>query len=602
MVPSSPLESRRFAFLGGLFILFFFMLFSYRGLLAYFTFDDGTAVVANLGHFEVPTWRNILHILTVFTAAYRPLSTMFWRPLYAMFGYNPMPYRIVVHILLVINIWLTYTLIKRMGATREVAALSTLIFCYNASMGDLYYDTCTVTDVLCFLFYILAASMYVKGRQTGYPLSLGRAIAVMVSFMLALDSKELAVALPGILVMYELFFRRADFTDKQKAMRIAGMLALMFLVDALFLKVKVADMGQNPAYHPHVTFGFMLKNFSVYLRELFYLPENTISPQGAVLILAGILAIGALVRSWYAVFGGLFFIAALIPVAVIPPRSGYCAYIPYFGLALAFGAILGSARSILARKLQGAKWESRSILALFVVTAFFLAKAHMAYWARANGYYEWSKPQVIGLYDNFQRTFPEFPPGARILLAEDPWGGDWGPMFLVQLMYHDKTVWIDRPKNYDHPPDPATYDTVVKYKPGNVDLTAPRLFGIFKLKWAILGTTTDPGEFVVTSPNAHGAASHIDFAPPAVRNHQPVTVTVPGLSNTAVNVVFRIVTGSTSTTHPVQNFCNLDAKGTCTITAQSDAPTGTVGAMVIDWIQPANQHWILTTGVLTVVN
>jgi hypothetical protein len=443
--------------------------------------------------------------------------------------------------------------------------------------------------------------IYVRGRQYGYPVSTGRAIATMICFMLALDSKELAVTLPGILCMYEFFFRRVDFSDRQKVMRIAGLLVIMFLVDALFLKVKVADMGQNPAYHPHVTFGFMVKNYAVYLRELFYLPENSISPLGAGLILGGIAATGALLRSWHAVFGVLFFSAALVPVAVIPPRGGYCAYIPYFGLALAFGSILGSVRSLLGRKVQGTKWESRSALAFFVLVAILLAKAHKGYWQRANGYYEWMNPQVIGLLDGFQRTFPEFPPGARILLAEDPWGGDWGQMFLVQLMYHDNTVWIDRPKNMDRPPDLASYDAVVKYKPGYVDLQTPRLLW-FKLNWAIKGIATDPGQFEVISPNAHGAASHVDFAPTAVRNNQPATITVPGLANTPVNALYRIVSGSKSTKRLVSNFCTLDANGKCTVCVLSDGAPGTVGAMVIDWIQPANQRWIPTTGVLTLAN
>src|SRR5689334_7952522 len=79
-----------FRFLSAAFILSFFALFSYSGLFAPLNFDDGTAVVANLEHFDVPMWRNFLRILTVFTTAYRPLATLFWRPMYAVFGFNPL--------------------------------------------------------------------------------------------------------------------------------------------------------------------------------------------------------------------------------------------------------------------------------------------------------------------------------------------------------------------------------------------------------------------------------------------------------------------------------------------------------------------------------
>src|SRR5580700_3692393 len=97
---TTPRSGRALAILCALFILAFFTFFSYRGLFSYFTFDDGTTVIACLRPFETPFWRDLLHILTVFTSAFRPLTTMFWKPLYAVFGFNPLPFRIVVHLLL----------------------------------------------------------------------------------------------------------------------------------------------------------------------------------------------------------------------------------------------------------------------------------------------------------------------------------------------------------------------------------------------------------------------------------------------------------------------------------------------------------------------
>jgi hypothetical protein len=594
---SSPPESRTTALLGALFILLFFSLFSYGGLFAYFTFDDGTAVVANLLHFETPMWRNVVHVLTVFTKAYRPLATMFWRPMYAVFGYNPLPYRIAIHLMMMINIWLAYVLARRLEVTREAAALATLVFCYNASMSDLYYDSCTVTDVICFLLYALAMVVYVRGRRTGNPLSWWRMAAVGVFYLLALDSKELAVALPGVLLIYELLYRRQDFRDRRKALRIGLLLMAMVVVGAIYLKVKVAEMAPNTAYRPHPTVGFVLTNVGHYLRHLMYLPDNSLTTVQAWLILGGLLAAGALVRSRAAVFGVLFFVVALIPVAVIPARGAYCAYIPYVGLTLAVGAILAGARAYLARLIPRKDVERGTAIVLFLCVAILLGRAHMTHWASANGFWEWDKPRVVDLLTNFRRNIPEFPPNARVLITEDPWGGDWGPMFLVQLMYHDAKVWVDRPKNLDHPPDLSTYDVTVSYKPGYIDLNPARVFGV-PLKWLVRGSTSNPGAFVVSSPNAHGAGSHVMFEPQASRERQSVKVTIPGLSSVAVNALYRIVSGKNSTPYLVNNFCTLDASGSCTITAPA---MDRLGAMAVDWVQPAGQRWIFTSGVLTVV-
>ena len=599
MSPASPpLESRTLAFLGALFILSFFIFFSYSGLFSYFTFDDGTTIFVCLKPFEVTVWQDLLHILTVFTTAFRPLTTMFWRPLYAVFGFDPLPYRIVVHLLLTVNIGLAYLLARRLEMTREGAALTALVFCYNASTSALYYDTCLIGDVLCFLLYALTVLVYIGGRQAGHPVSWRRTAAVAVTYLLALDSKELAATLPGILLIYELLYRRRDFRDRQKALRIGGLLAAMFVVGAVYLKVKVADMSHNSAYDPHVTVAFILKNLGFYLHELLYLPENWVTPVKACLIVGGLIAAGALIRSRPAVFGVLYFVAELVPVAVIASRSGYAAYVAYFGLAMTVGAMVSGVRTHLSRLTKRKDLETASAVVVFAGFAVLLGWAHMVRRMPANGYFEWDKPKVMALMDDFRQTIPEFPPHVRVLLIDDVWGPDWGPMFLLRLMYRDETVWVDRPKNMDRPPDLASYDLVVSFKAPDIDLSPARFFK-HPMKWEIRGKAiSGTGQFEVSSPNAHGGETRVHFAPQIVKSDQSATVTIPGLSNVPVNALYRMVSGGKSTPRLVKNWCTLDAKGSCTITALS---VGTPGVMMVDWIQPANQRWIFTGGRLTIV-
>ncbi len=594
---SSPPKSRTLAFLCALFILSFFLFFSYSGLFAYFTFDDGTTVIACLNLLETSFWRDILHILTVFTTAFRPLTAMFWRPIYAVFGFNPLPYRIALHLLLAVNIGLAYFLARRLEMTRESAALTALIFCYNASTSALYYDTCLVGDVVCFLFYALAVMAYVGGRQAGHALGRRLTAVVAVTYLLALDSKEMAVTLPGVLVIYELLYRRQDFRDRQKALHVGGLLAAMFVVGAIYLKVKVADMSQNPSYSPHVTVAFILKNIGFYLQQLLYLPENSVTPAKACLVVGGLIAAGVLIRSRPAVFGVLFFVSALIPVAVIASRTGYAAYIPYFGLAMTVGAILSAVVEYLARLAKSTAPETATAVVLFLTLAVLLGWAHMTRRMPLNGYFEWDKPKLVTLMDDFRRTIPEFPPNARILLTDNVWEPDWGPMFLLRLMYHDNSIWVDRPGNMNQPPDLASYDLVVSYQAPDIDLVPVRFFKR-PMKWEIRGKASiGTGQFEVSSPGAHGV-SRVDFAPQAVRSNQSTTVTIPGLSNVAVNALYRVVSGKNSTRRLVENWCTLDAGGSCTITAPS---AGTQGTMIVDWIQAVHQRWVFAGGILSIV-
>jgi hypothetical protein len=580
-----------------LFILSFFFLFTYTALFSYFTFDDGTAVVAVLRFYEGSYWQDLLHILTVFTPAFRPLTNLFWKPLYAVFGFNPLPYRIVVHLLLTVNLGVAYLLARRLELTREAAALTTLVFCYNVSQNIMLYDTCMVDMVMCFLFYALAVIAYVAGRQAGRPLGWRRTAAVLACYALALDSKEAAATLPGILLLYELFYRRGDFRDRRKALRVAGLLAVMFVAAAIYTKVKVADMSVNPSYRPNVTASYILSNMGTYLEGLLYLPENSVTAVKGCLIVLGFIAAGALVRSRYAIFGVLFFVAAMLPAALIPNRGGYAVYIGFFGLAMAVGAILAAARSYLIKRQD---LETPSAVALFLCAAILLGWAHMVCRVKpgANAYFEWDKPKLVVLMNHFQRKIPEFPPNARILITDNVWGPDWGLMFLLRLMYHDKSLYVDRPNAMDRPPDPASYDLVVSYKTPDIEMQPAHFFG-YPMWWELRGVPTSAGEFVYTSPTAHGAASRIDFSPQTVRSSQSTTVTVPGLSNVAVNAVYRIVSDKKSTSRLVSTWCTLDAKGSCTIVAPAAA--GNRRTMIVDWIQPANQRWIFTGGVLTIL-
>jgi hypothetical protein len=582
--PSTSARSRALPWLTALFILSFFTFFSYRGLSSYFTLDDGTTILVCLKPFETPVWRDLLHILTVFTAAFRPLTTLFWRPLYAVFGFDPLPFRIVVHLLMMLNIGVAYVLARRLEMTREGAALTALIFCYNASTVDLYYNTCLVADVMCFLFYGLAMIAFTAERR--------HVAAGIVCFLLALDSKEMAVTLPGVLLLFEVIYRRDELRDKQKVLRVGGVIAGMLMACGIYLAVKVTDMSQNSAYAPHVTVGFVLKNIAHYLEGLIYLPENTLTPLTAGLILGAIIGVGALLRSRAAIFGVLYFVTALIPVAVIDARSGYAAYVPYFGLALAVGAILNACRARIGA--MKPRRQTATAVMLFLCTAIALGCAHAIKRLPTTQYYEWSTPALVGLLEGFRQTIPEFPPGARVLLDKDPWGPDWGQMFLLRLLYHDNSVWVDRTKNMERPPDLKSYDLVVSYTAPDVEVVPAKWFKHL-VKWEARSRLTGTGQLLTSSPNAHGAAPHVAFAPATVKRGESTTLTVPGLANVGVNVVYRTVSEGKSTVHVVREWCTLDEGGRCTVSAPSKD-----GQLLVDWLQPADQRWILTSGLLVV--
>jgi hypothetical protein len=85
----------------------------------------------------------------------------------------------------------------------------------------------------------------------------------------------------------------------------------------------------------------------------------------------------------------------------------------------------------------------------------------------------------------------------------------------------------------------------------------------------------------------------VTFSPDRAKKGERVTVTMPGLSDVAVNVVYRFEGKSDL----VEHWCKLDANGNCQFTA----PSGS-GKLLVDWVQPEGRRWIFTNGLLTVAD
>ncbi len=582
--------------LAALFIAGYFFAFSYDGLRSYFTFDDGMNMVFLHRILEVSIWTNILNVLKVFTKAYRPLGGLFYRAAYYCFGFHPLPFRVAAYLVLLINIALAYRMARALGATREASALSTLLFCYNAAMLDLYYSTGTIYDLLCFSLYIGALLVYIRGRSENRQLSGRTMVLVAVLYAAALDAKEMAVTFPVSLLLYEGLYHYPDFRSRSWIVRTGTFLAAVGLMTGIFLKVKVADLSGNQFYHITPSLSFILSGMGGYLQKLLYLPPDSLSAWTIAGIFACLLLASAALRNRAAIYGTLFFAIGLFPVAIIPPRGAYAAYVAYPGLTLALGAILASARSLLLRRIANERLQTASSVALFLLIAVVSIKA-FAYPRRVlMGNALWDQIPRRDIMEQFKREIPELPPSGRILILDDPWGPEWGIMFLARLLYHDPNLWVDHLKNTDNPEDRDNYDLLVTYKPPLLRFgwaTLPRM----RMKWEIRPSIRQEGALIISGPTEKRAIRNVDFSPSAARPGDSVTVTVPGLSDIEIDAIYRLSSNGKSATHIVENWCTLDSKGVCTVTAPRLRPGGTLS---LDWIRPAKGKWIFTKANLKV--
>jgi hypothetical protein len=220
-------------------------------------------------------------------------------------------YVAVLHALHLLNVWLLWWIVRRLGAPPLAAAAACVFFGLHMALFDNFWKPMYVFDVLCATFSLTALACWMRGRW----------ILSFFAFWLAYKSKELAVMLPLLLALYEIWFGRRRWK-----------LLLPFF--AASLSFGVQSILYNPNRYNDYTFRFSLaalaRTAPYYAKRLFLVPYL-----GFAVPLFALFARNR--RTWFGLAAlGLF----LFPMLFLPGRvySAYC-YLPLTGLAIALTGI-----------------------------------------------------------------------------------------------------------------------------------------------------------------------------------------------------------------------------------------------------------------------
>ncbi|HVY94930.1 MAG TPA: hypothetical protein VHA14_19340, partial [Bryobacteraceae bacterium] len=284
----------------------------------------------------------------VMTPEYRPFGGVVYRVLYALFGLNALPFRLFCYALLLLNLLLASVFFYRLSHSRVTAALATLIISVHTCMGDLYFNTGTLYDILCFTFGFSALVLYIGVRERRTLLRLHARIALFILFGLALDSKEMAITWPLLILLYECVFHRGEGLWTARLKPIAFMAALAFLYS--FVKTQVPnEMSITPQYIPKISPAYSWEQLTHYYWLLTW--NRATSPTAIAGLLAGLFLAAIALRNRQMIFGFLFANIALLPLLVIPGRSGFVWYIPFAGWAFYAGSFFSQVLDWLARRI-----------------------------------------------------------------------------------------------------------------------------------------------------------------------------------------------------------------------------------------------------------
>jgi hypothetical protein len=249
---------------------------------------------------------------------FRPVGHFYFHAIEAAAGLDFPVYVAVLQAFHLLNVWLLWGIMRRMGATAAGAALACCFFGLHMALFDSFWKPMYVFDVLCATFCLGSIAAWLRGRW----------VWSLAAFWLAYKCKELAVMLPAVLAICEWWFGKRRWK----------LLVPFFAVSVSF---GVQGMLRNAAINNDYTFRFTLeaigKTLPFYAGRVFLLPW----------LGAAVLALAAAVRDRRMWFGLSMMALFFFPLLFLPGRmfSAYC-YLPFTGLAIALSGVNAPALAV----------------------------------------------------------------------------------------------------------------------------------------------------------------------------------------------------------------------------------------------------------------
>lgn len=138
--------------------------------------------------------------------SYRPMFNVIFSLNYSLFGLNPLGYHLFSLLFHIGVCFLVYLLARRLFDQSEnkdkIAILAAIFFSILPNHSEAVIWAAAVGDPFATFFYLLAFYLYIVFRQK---LSFAALLVSVLSFVIALLTKEVAITLPLLIIVWELY-------------------------------------------------------------------------------------------------------------------------------------------------------------------------------------------------------------------------------------------------------------------------------------------------------------------------------------------------------------------------------------------------------------
>lgn len=319
---------------------------------------------------------------------YRPLRNVSYLIDYLLFGLNPSGFHLINVILHIQNIILLSYMVKLMTGNTFTSLLSAILFAFHPVQTEAVSWIKGRDDLIATFFYLSSLTLYIKcaGRK-GY-LYWGS----IISFALALLSKETAITLPLIILLYNLHFPKEGRTITK-----ASYYPYIYLLLSYILLRTVAlggEVGQTDYWGGSFITAFYTNwTGMVYYLKLLFFPVNlcadylmfpirttffdfyVVGAVAVILLLLGLAFFSFKKGNRLLSFSVLWFFVALIPVSNIVPIQIVIAerflYLPSIGVFTCSAVFISSLTDVLGKKMGSG--NNKITIVLISTISLFLA-------------------------------------------------------------------------------------------------------------------------------------------------------------------------------------------------------------------------------------
>jgi hypothetical protein len=280
------------------------------------------------------------YIVNPFSDFFRPLGMLAYWIFWRLFSLNPLPYHLFAWGLHVANVVLLYRLVCKITGSRYGAALGALLFGFRANFTDIYWSFGTIFELLACLLVLAALLIYTEGLKTS------RLIVAGLLYLLAIKSKEMAITLPMVFLLYDTSIRKLEW-NRRWTFWYSGLAVLAVAYGYSKFTTMSSDSPTNP-YYMDISVLTLGRGYGWYFDHLFDVRFRW----GGWIIASVLLAASFLYKRDRR---GLFFLAyvflTLLPVVfLVNHRYEFFWYIPFFGIAGLIALITAAFEKTLRRR------------------------------------------------------------------------------------------------------------------------------------------------------------------------------------------------------------------------------------------------------------